>query len=306
MDRRSDELDNFKRTIKLTEYAASSGYSVDSKKSTSHSASMVNNVGDRIIVSIAESGHWQYFNVHDQSDRGTIIDFIQNRDANKSIGHVRQELRQWSGFTVSLDNVSGDLTPRSKDLAYVRRFLKARPACTESKYLASRGIDSAILQRDEFAGKILAGFDDAVIFPHVDDRGLCGYEVKKTGFTSFSEKGDKALWISNPPPAVRQIIICESPIECLSYCALFKPENTLYCTPCGHWSTDVSACIARLIDKYAKSRVIAGMNNDRDGRRHAESVKILVAEIGRAADFISQFPETEGADWNDILREKGS
>jgi hypothetical protein len=76
---RRDELEDFKRRINLTEYAASLGYCIDRRASSRNSAVMVHPAGDKIIVAKGEDNHWVYISVRDDRDHGSIIDFHQSR-----------------------------------------------------------------------------------------------------------------------------------------------------------------------------------------------------------------------------------
>jgi hypothetical protein len=73
------ELDTFKRDISLVEYVVSSGYAVDRRASSRSSVVLSDSKGDKIIVARERDGHWVYFSVRDESNNGTIIDFIQRR-----------------------------------------------------------------------------------------------------------------------------------------------------------------------------------------------------------------------------------
>lgn len=93
---RTQEIDDFKRQINLTEYAATQGYVLDRKESSRNSVTMRGPGGDKIIIGKdANSGHWVYFSVRNDADHGTIVDFIQNRQ-RMALGEARKALRPWS------------------------------------------------------------------------------------------------------------------------------------------------------------------------------------------------------------------
>ena len=94
-----DEFDRFKTDINLVEYAADRyGYQRVRRESSRASASLRHPANDdKVIVSKASRGHWVYFSVRDDRDNGTIVDFILRRE-NKSLGEVRDDLRQWLGM----------------------------------------------------------------------------------------------------------------------------------------------------------------------------------------------------------------
>jgi hypothetical protein len=85
------ELEEFKR-LDLRAYAASLGYTLDRQESWRGSAVMRNAADDKIIIKRENDGHYVYFNVRDDADNGTIIDFALRRKC-RSLGGVRKEPR---------------------------------------------------------------------------------------------------------------------------------------------------------------------------------------------------------------------
>src|ERR1700722_7521028 len=100
MRQRRDELEEFKRRINLTEYAAAIGYRLDRRASSRNSAVMSHPAGDKIIVAKGEDGHWVYFSVRDDRDHGSIIDFEQRRKGG-TLGEIRKVLRPWMSGAAS-------------------------------------------------------------------------------------------------------------------------------------------------------------------------------------------------------------
>jgi len=61
--------------------------------------------GDKIVIARGEDDHWIYFSVRNDTDNGSIIDFIQHR-RRCSIGEVRRELRPWASTLTGNDPAS--------------------------------------------------------------------------------------------------------------------------------------------------------------------------------------------------------
>jgi len=70
---RSEELEQFKTQINLSEYAAACGCVLDRRSSSRNSAVMRHPNGDKLIVAVGKEGHWVYFSFRDDSDNGTIV-----------------------------------------------------------------------------------------------------------------------------------------------------------------------------------------------------------------------------------------
>jgi len=130
VQRRPEELEDFKSRINLSEYAAACGYRLDRKASSRNSAVMVRSPGDKIIIALGTDRHWIYFAVGEDRDSGSIVDFVQNRQGG-NLGDVRKELRPW--LARRSEGVSwpaseaylSTLEPASKDLIQVRARYEA-------------------------------------------------------------------------------------------------------------------------------------------------------------------------------------
>jgi len=88
-----NELDAFKREIDLRQFAVTIGYEMDRRESW-RGSTVLRRGPDKIIVKRKGNGHYVFFSVRDDSDHGTLIDFLQRRQ-NLSLGAVRQILRPW-------------------------------------------------------------------------------------------------------------------------------------------------------------------------------------------------------------------
>ena len=141
MQRRAEELEDFKSRINLNEYAAACGYRLDRKASCRNSAVMVRSPGDKINIALGSDRHWIYFSVGEERDSGSIIDFVQNRQGG-ALGEVRKQLRPWlEGRLSDLSRPPPDaflstLEPASKDLIAVRaRYEAMKPINGSHPYL---------------------------------------------------------------------------------------------------------------------------------------------------------------------------
>ncbi len=87
-------MERFKTEINLVSYAQSQGYEYLQPESSRNSAVLRHNCRDKIVVATDIDGHGVYCSVSDDADKGTIIDFVQNR-RNLSLTEVRKQLRDW-------------------------------------------------------------------------------------------------------------------------------------------------------------------------------------------------------------------
>lgn len=301
IESRSNELEGFKRDINLTEFVTKYGFLKDVKKSTKKTVAMRDPSDYLILISISKGGHWQYFSPHDDTDHGTIIDFVK-KNSNCNLGHVRKILRDWVGHAPVPDHQwQQSVKTVVKDRKRIVNYLKRFSVLSSSQYLSSRGVTSDTLNYGLFKNKILQGYNGAVIFPHYDEKGICGYEVKNEGFTNFSENGFKSLWISNKHEGCKKIVFVENPIEALSYYQIFPDDDYyFFVSPCGNWSPIVSDLIQQLMKKNNTCCFVSAFNNDKGGeRQHNLLNKLLNQALNKELERV--VPITEGNDWNNCL-----
>ncbi|QDU98613.1 DUF3991 and TOPRIM domain-containing protein [Lignipirellula cremea] len=308
---RSDELNGFKTQINLCEFAADRGFVLDRRHSSRSSAVMRHPSGDKIIVARAANRHWIYFNVHDDRDQGTIIDFLQYRD-RLTLGGVRKALRSWTGGSstanIPTQPLFEDLVPSEHDAGRVlATWMRAQPIPGAHAYLEQRHISRQVLADPIFADRIRIDGRRNALFPHWNsDAEICGFEVKNAGFTGFAPGGVKGLWASRPRPNDCELYICETAIDALSAAQLFGTERKRFLSTAGQVSPYQSELLRSAATKMPPgSTILLATDNDPAGRKLAYAIQTSLA----AADLpdkqiVTRLPEGEGADWNDVLRQR--
>jgi Toprim-like/Protein of unknown function (DUF3991) len=299
------ELESFKKDIDLRAYAASQGYELDRSKSWRGSAVMKNpGTGDKIIISREADGHHVYYSVRgDDRDNGSIIDFIQNR-RKLTLGEVRKELRPWIGKPPVPVSDYAPLVKTTKDRIRVEvAFAKMHDAARHPYLEGERQIPAELLQSERFAGTVRVDGHGNSVFPHFDQNGLSGYEIKNKGFTGFATGGTKGLWSSCAMPDDDKLVVCESAIDAMSHAVLHPDAHARYASIGGKPSPVqpelVRTAVARL---PLRSLVVAAMDADADGRKLAEMVRHAVELSGRV-DLRFLIHEPVGCkDFNDELR----
>lgn len=309
MQNRQDELEEFKRSINLTEYAASHGYVLNRKASSHNSATMADASGEKIIIARGTDEHWIYFSVHDESDHGSIIDFIQSRDG-LNLGQVRKALRPWVGGTqrikVPPQSYIPDMKPLPRDIAGVRSRYTAFDRITSTHpYLENtRGIPAAIIIDERFKPRIRIDGHKNAIFPHYNLDGICGFEIKNNDYTGFARGGAKGLWCSRPYHTPKSLVIAETAIDALSYAALHPADHANYVSVSGQLSPDQEELLRSAMAKMpAGSEIILAMDNDEGGTALIERIEgLFSAEDCPGVALRPHLPPSTGQDWNDALR----
>ncbi|MCH8500248.1 MAG: DUF3991 and toprim domain-containing protein [Marinobacter sp.] len=301
MQSRNDEIELFKSQVNLAELAASYGFARDAVKSTRHTYSMQDGQGNHLVISVnPATGHWRWFNPVAPEESGTVIDFVQHME-QVNLGEVRKILRHRLAMpSPGLTDYVKPAAAVKKDPKQVTSFLKRFKPAADSEYAKGRGIARETLTALQFKGRVLQGYKGALIFPHFDQLGICGYEVKAPGLTSFSSMGTKCLWVSRVPRTVNQVVVCESGVEVLSYRQANQPAGVVYVSTAGNWSAHVDERIQALAARYPHSEFVGAFNNDKGGQRLAARLHQIVASAG--ARYRDHFPPEPGMDWNDWIK----
>ncbi|QDT57093.1 hypothetical protein Pan44_51590 [Caulifigura coniformis] len=307
MRSRADELEDMKR-IDLRQYAASRGFVFDRRHSSRSSAVMRHPNGDKLIVAKNSQGQYVYFNAVGD-DNGTIIDLIQSRD-RVSLGEVRKLLRPWLGRDPAplrdLPTLPIDLQPSEHNTAQVLAdWMKARPIGPTHSYLeVERRIPVEVLHDPIFRDRIRRDDRHNALFSHFNQAGLCGFEIKNRSWTGFSPGGIKGLACSRPRPDDREMVVCETAIDMLSYAALKGIPGRRFFSTAGQISPMQAECLRSAFRNMPPgSTVILAFDHDDGGRTLAVQVRDALGPTGCA--ITEDFPQQPGADWNDVLQNHG-
>jgi hypothetical protein len=300
------ELENFKTNIDLRAYAAGQNFEIDRKQSWRGSTVMRNPLtNDKIIIKRDADGHYVYFSVRDLADNGTIIDFAKRR-LGLSLGGVRKELRSFMGAPTPVLAPFPPLVKVAKDRIRVEQAYARMEVAVTHPYLENeRAIPRELLQSRRFAGRIRIDARGNAIFPHFDNDGLSGFEIKNVGFTGFASHGAKGTWTSHVQDDDQRLIFAEATIDALSYAALFPDPHARYASIGGKPTVAQKELIrAAAAVMPAASTVVAAMDADASGREYAEIVREAVKLTGRS-DLRFEIHEPEGAkDWNELLQRR--
>jgi len=305
------ELDAFKTQIDIRNYAAAKGYREDRGQSSKASFCMRHPAtDDKIFIGLDQKDrHYVYWSVRDDADRGSIIDFVarrkrlnlRDRHAWRAVG---EELRPWIGRPPVAVPAFEPLVPTTKDrMAVEARYAETQVALRHPYLVNERALPPSLLESPRFAGTVRIDARGNAIFPHYDERGLCGYEIKNRGFTGFSKGGEKGLWSSNDFPDDRCIMFGESAIDVKSYAALFPDPHTRYCSMSGKPNPrQPDLIMSAIVAMPPGSRIITGMDADKDGRDLVGVVRQAFEFSGRTDMTFENDEPSGGKDWNELLQ----
>jgi hypothetical protein len=298
------DLERYKRDINLVEFALAHGFELKRDKSTRRAKVLKHSCGDRILVSqSAHDGHWVYHSLGgDERDSGTIVDFLLQRDARGDMRAVHAACREHLGQP-RIEHPehrveAGDISFQRE--LVIERYVRASLA-HNSRYLNDRGIRPETLNDARFRETWRVDARGNVLFPHKDDEGVCGYEVKNRDYTSFASSARKTVWRSRAIEGDDRVVVTESAIEALSHFQLHRSSSARYMSVGGAWSPagleQLQASTRRMPERAV---VVLAFNNDDGGRDLADRLQPRIEAEGRTVT--RHFPAREGADWNDVLK----
>jgi hypothetical protein len=298
-----DELEGFKRNIDLRAYAATHGYFLDPKEAWTGSAGMRHDNGDKIVITRDTDGHYVYYSFRDPDDNGTIVDFIQRRK-RLNLGEVRKKLRRWTGQSRPSIPVFDELvkTPRDRQRV-IAEYSRMQDARRHPYLEKERCIPVELLCSPRFLGRIR--IDDRwgnAVFPHFDEEGLCGYEIRNRAFKGFAAGGSKGLWRSHEQVDDNRLVICESAIDCLSHAALFVNPRARYASIGGQVNGSQPDLIkAAIASMPLNAEIVAAMDADAPGRDLAAMVRSAFDAVGREDLAFRDHVPGGFKDWNEQL-----
>ena len=298
--KKAKQLERFKTKINLVEYAMSYGYEYIYPKSTHNKAMLRHESGDLIVVVTDKDNRGLYFSFKNDWDKGTIIDFIQNR-SNLNLGEVRKELRPWLNRS-ERDEVRGKPQPMSEGrISLIEEFTQFS-VLTNHPCLAKLGISDSTLNDEKFIGRIAVDGKGNVIFPYYDDDGLAGYEIYNDGLNSFNRSRKKALWKSNYNSEDTRLVFTKTAIDALSYHQLFPQGHTRYISTEGMPSNYQGELITKAMAEFngAGNEVIIALGNDESDNQLADLLRSLAAN-----NVPIKLHQPENAkSWNEMLQKQ--
>lgn len=307
---RAEEIHRFKTDINLVEYAESQGYELDQRES-SRSSAVLRAGDDKIVVATDSDGHGIYFSVRDPSDHGTIIDFVQKRQGI-SLGQARKVLRPWIGgdagsIRLVLQRKPAADRPRKPAPSSADRqqvlavWMRMQPTEGRHPYLErERQLAPATLADPRFRGMVRIDDRGNAVFPHFDQDGLAGYELKNEGFTGFSRHGTKAVWTSANLEHATRVVLVESAIDAMSHAQLTSDVEAGYVSTGGTMSDHQRALVRAIVAEAAErgADIVIATDADEPGRSLAAEMQALAPGGAR----VERQEPTAGKDWNDQVK----
>lgn len=277
-------LDDYRREIDLVTFLEQEGFRVKTSKGSRHSKWVTMEEPDSgrcLIVSRKQSGEYRYYNPSDDFDKGTIIDFVAGKkhydlSTKKGWREVADYFNDYLGRpTHHLHTVQQQPSEEVKRNRAVTQYFELEPL-RDTRYLESRGILPETLSSFPFGQRIFnQTFTNEektfritnTVFPLENENGMLGLVVRNDGYNKIRGSKEDGVWVSNIDPTrpPKEVFICESPIDALSYhqlCPPVQPHERMYISLAGTPSHTQPLTVQRLVSRLRPERIVLGNDND--------------------------------------------
>ncbi len=208
-----ERLADLKRGVNLVALATERYGLTITEKSRDESAYTLENKaqGERITVKVGPEGYHIYNNHNNDRDKGSVVDFLQQRHPERNLGQVKGMLQEMvPGAKQALDYEKFQAqqvrkAPSAADARYealpaaerraamVRETMGPNPQLTDASYLLERGLSKETVSDPAFKGRV---FTDQ----HSERQERLGQAQRNVGFPFYNEKGVQSWELRNRAP----------------------------------------------------------------------------------------------------------
>jgi len=308
------DLERIKQEVNLVQHVGSMGYKIDRSKSC-RSYAVMEKEGDKVIINTRpnHNGHWVYMSANNvPKDRGTIVDFMVNR------GYEYRDIRKLSSTHLD-ERVLKELSKVPKvieDKKVQYKLSKEAMLRVEQEpglgYLKRRKIDENSYKT--YLGKYMSlGGNKATfgLYKEVDSQGegrLCstisyGYDRNGNSKKYFQAGLPRGLsMLKNEGKKVNEIVICESPIDALSYKQQHDHKGeAMYVSTCGSLTKGIRKDLNVVLAGARRNGQIVTLAFDKD--EAGERMSKTLGTMCRESDVLySVRSPSHGKDWNEDLK----
>lgn len=308
----SRSFEDFRREISILELATAYGYVHEAHKGLRSPVFYNHQYQDRIIIlDPRHPGNQGYWNPEDDSDKGTLIQFVSKRlgsifprdESLPELSNVNRLLYQYLRLDPFVRQAHreqfnyqalAEVETRNFSLEHYTLL-----PLVHTGFFASRQIAAETLQLPEFRGQVLqvqhqdpkkpgARYTNTAFpFYLAQDDKIVGLEIRNANFKSHAEGSDRSsgVWRSNMPALLDRIVMVESALDALAYQELKRQPNTLLVSYGGNLTLNQVKTIQGLKKRGLASQhfqFVSASDNDKKGAYYD---LLLLREL--AADRLS-------------------
>jgi hypothetical protein len=291
----------FRQRVSIIDLALANGYIVDKQKGRRWPVLRNRDFDDTIIIiNPDDSSNQGYFNPKNDTDKGTIVEFIKYRLGVVFATPFQSEVKNINGVLYNwlrLDAPTTELHPVQPIVQFSANFLLP---LTDTAWLESRGLRRKIIYDWEFSNRIFnqkTGKYVNISFPYYNsDAKIIACENRNAGYKMQTSGSDRSsgIWHSNMPVRLKFLILAESPIDAISYHQLKGAKDSMYIAfggGIGQGQLKTLKLILDRADRVLDFVIIAGFDNDRQGEKYYNSVKEQFPLVIRDCPTLKDFNE---------------
>jgi len=299
-DKAMQELNRFKTNINLAEFATAFGYYKDKEKSSINAPVMRHENGDKVVIGKDKAdGHYIYFNPNNDSDNGSIIDFVKNR-TGETLGHIRKRLRAWQHNPQPQENIPVKAsTKNALRIASIWDRIKESDHCLAQYW----GLDAqqntrlAKLPNVKYSEK-----DRAFYFALSNTEGICGIERRTADEKHIIGGSEKGVFVTGKLREAPRIFVFESPVDMISHRAmgLHNVADYTVCTM-GSVGESTAKSLEMIFSNNKDAEIVIAVDNDKGGSEITQKLAEIIAKVDGNADRAKR-ERPKGKDWNEDIK----
>lgn len=342
------DFKELKSKIKITEFAEYIGYKLRKDKTTHKHLIYEHSSGEKICIYNNPDGKPQiYMTIGGlNADKGDIISFVKNKIDNGIINKPINGTSPFEKVNILLHeylnipfedrkvyNSLDEYIQKSKQNLFISDYQPYTGNITIKavEYMSTRGLDSNDFLIYPFRGSVVGTNtakieadinkipNNQVAFPLYDkNEKMVGVQLVSENYKSFLKGSRKSVgvWHSNIPEKINNIVICEAPLDAISYHKLQGDSNTLYFATCGNVTDGQLDAIKSIIEN--NKNVLAAnytitLANDNDAAGTMFNLNYILSTLDEKGNTNIHFNNTKdgrcdlmislsSADTNNLLK----
>ena len=342
------DFKELKSKIKITEFAEYIGYKLRKDKTTHKHLIYEHSSGEKICIYNNPDGKPQiYMTIGGlNADKGDIISFVKNKIDNGIINKPINGTSPFEKVNILLHeylnipfedrkvyNSLDEYIQKSKQNLFISDYQPYTGNITIKavEYMSTRGLDSNDFLIYPFRGSVVGTNtakieadinkipNNQVAFPLYDkNEKMVGVQLVSENYKSFLKGSRKSVgvWHSYIPEKINNIVICEAPLDAISYHKLQGDSNTLYFATCGNVTDGQLDAIKSIIEN--NKNVLAAnytitLANDNDAAGAMFNLNYILSTLDEKGNTNIHFNNTKdgrcdlmislsSADTNNLLK----
>lgn len=305
--------------LPLDEILRNNGYFEKREKSSQNYKTLTNENSDTIVISRQQNGHYLYFNPNDDKDKGNIYNFAKNRGIKASDLIDTNNINKIKELKSSIKPVRNSNQNSNK---IIDNYKKMNNVDKNSFFVSKRKLNIELLskfsflrQDEKYKNVVVPTYTLASIQTKNGNKEY----LRQTGTISYLSSpitqdpqgkpynkpikqlcnGNKGLEVlkaddaNKNPKEFKNIVVCESMIDTLSYAQInnINLKETLLCSTNGQISQSQKIALKTLQKLAPNAKFLLGFDNDDRGKEFYKIVEEIIPNTKRITPILKDFSD---------------